>query len=156
MKENVFDKIMNMHIFNNFYTLFIRYKAVFLYLFFGGCSFVLNVGTFFLFYNILHLNEHISNVISWVITIIFVYITNKLWVFESNVYTYKEISLELLKFILGRFFTLVIEDAILFIFVTKLQYKSIVIKIIAQIVVIISNYIISKLVVFKRKQKKSK
>ena len=116
----------------------------------------MNVGTFFLFYNILHLNEHISNVISWVITIIFVYITNKLWVFESNVYTYKEISLELLKFILGRFFTLVIEDAILFIFVTKLQYKSIVIKIIAQIVVIISNYIISKLVVFKRKQKKSK
>ena len=128
--------------------LIIKYKELISYLFFGGCSFLLNVGTFALFNKACHLNEHIANIISWIITIIFVYITNKLWVFESNAKNYKEISLEFLKFVLGRVFTLLLEEAIIFIFITKLQYNSIVIKVIAQIVVIVSNYIISKLLVF--------
>ena len=128
---------------------FVRdYAEIISYLFFGGCSFILCVGTFAVFNKLINLNEHISNIISWIITIIFVYITNKLWVFKSNASTFKENSVEFTKFVLGRIFTLVIEEIILFIFITKLQFGSIIIKVIAQIVVIVTNYIISKLVVF--------
>ena len=125
-------------------------KEIVLYIIFGILAFLVSISTFSLFIDILHLNEHVSNVLSWIITVSFAYITNKKWVFESSVQGYSEVVKEVVSFFGGRIITLIIEEIILFIFITVMHLDSHYVKIAAQIVVIIMNYIISKLWVFKK------
>lgn len=89
----------------------------------------------------------LANVISWIIAVIFAYITNRKYVFESKA---KNIKNEFIKFTSSRITTLLIEMIFMFIFVSLLNLNDKIMKIIAQIVVIILNYVLSKIFVFKR------
>lgn len=91
-----------------------------------------------------------ANVIAWTVTVVFVYVTNKLWVFKVELHTGRELFLQIASFFAGRLGTLALEEAIIFIFITKLKLNTVVIKIVAQIVVIVTNYVISKVVVFRK------
>ena len=95
----------------------------------------------------------ISNVISWVISVLFMYITNKLFVFKSKTNNKSELFKEFLSFVLARVFTLVIETLILYLGSKVLNINDIIVKIIAQVVIIILNYILSKLWIFKKDKK---
>ncbi len=97
----------------------------------------------------IHFSVLIGNIIAWVITVIFAYITNKLFVFESKSFKKEVLKKEIVTFTSARVFTLFIEEAMLGIFVNWLKFNSLLIKLIANIVVIIVNYILSKLVIFK-------
>ena len=103
------------------------------------------------------LELQLSVIISWVAACTFAYITNRLWVFESKS---KEILKEITKFFTSRLVTLGLEMLIMFVFVTALGLNSdiwvIVWTLVAQIVVIVGNYILSKLLVFKNKKKEEK
>ena len=96
------------------------------------------------------LELQIANIISWVIAVLFAYITNRIFVFKSQE---KNIIKELTSFVGSRVSTLLIEMLTMFIFVSLLQFNDKIIKIIAQIIVIIGNYVISKLFVFKKDKK---
>ena len=78
------------------------------------------------------------------------FFTNRIWVFNAPTNGAKEFFAQLISFFGGRVVTLVIEEVILLVFITWLHFPSMVIKIIAQVVVIVLNYVISKLVVFKK------
>lgn len=150
-EKDIFDKIMELsvlRIFNPFYT---KYKEILLYLFFGGLSFIVSISSFAIANVTLGLNEHIANLISWVLAVTFAYVTNRKWVFDSTVTNAKELIKEIVDFYGGRVLTLIIEELVLFVFITKLHFSSVVVKVIAQIVVIILNYVLSKLFVFKDK-----
>lgn len=127
-----------------------KYKQVILYLFFGGLSFLLSMITYYIF--TLCCNVLVANILSWVIVVAFSYITNEKFVFtgdkDSRKITFRKIS----QFYMGRLFTLGIEEIILYLFILVLGLNDILIKIIAQMVVIILNYIISKFVIFKKKE----
>lgn len=99
----------------------------------------------------MHFGVLIGNIIAWVITVIFAYITNKLFVFESKSFKKEVLKNEIITFTSARIFTLLIEEAMLGIFVNWLKFDSLLIKLIANIVVIVVNYILSKLVIFKNK-----
>ena len=89
----------------------------------------------------------IAQVISWIMAVLFAYFTNKIYVFKkNNKFSFKEI----LSFFSSRITTLLIEMLIMYIFVSKLNFNDKILKIIAQIVVIILNYIFSKFFVFKK------
>ena len=94
-----------------------------------------------------------ANIASWILAVAFAYVTNRTWVFESSTDRGSNLIKEITGFVGGRIATLVIEELILFIFITGLEMNSILIKIVAQVVVIALNYVISKLVVFKPKSK---
>lgn len=130
--------------------LYLKYKEVINYLFFGGCTFLVSIITFYIFNKILLLNEHVANVISWILAVSFAYITNKLYVFDSKTNNNKELLKEIGSFISARILTLVIEEIILFIGINMLKLDAMFIKILAQIIVIASNYILSKLFIFKK------
>ena len=130
--------------------LYLKYKEVINYLFFGGCTFLVSIITFYIFNKILLLNEHVANVISWILAVSFAYITNKLCVFYSKTNNNKELLKEIGSFISARILTLVIEEIILFIGINMLKLDAMFIKILAQIIVIASNYILSKLFIFKK------
>lgn len=147
--KDIFDRIMSLPVFNIFERFYKKYKEVVLYLFFGGLAFIVSISTFALFNEVCGMNELIANVQSWIITVTFAFFTNRLWVFESSVETLKAFMKQMMDFFEARIVTLVIEEAILLIFITLLDFNSMVIKIIAQIVVIVLNYVISKFWVFK-------
>ena len=63
-----------------------------------------------------------------------------------------ELFIEAFHFFTGRLFTLIVEEAILLIFISELHFNSIVVKVVAQVVVVVLNYIISKLIVFREKE----
>ena len=100
------------------------------------------------------MNELVANVFSWVIAVLFAYITNRTWVFEQVSPDTAGIVRELGKFLSGRIATLVVEEGILLVFITWLGFDSMVIKVAGQIVVIALNYVISKLFVFREAGKK--
>ena len=96
----------------------------------------------------------VANVISWIVSVIFAYITNRKYVFKSeNTNKIKEAS----SFIFSRILTLALDMAIMFVGVSVLAYSDKFVKIFSQIVIIVLNYIIGKFLVFrKRKEKKIK
>lgn len=151
-KADIFDRIMGMRIFKFAYPFYKKHKSVLLYLLFGGLSFFLNIGLFIVI-NKTGLHELINNIICWVVCVIFQFVTNRIWVFNAKTDTFSKFVLQLLNFFAGRLFTLFMEEAILFVFIEICQLNTLLVKIVGQIVVIILNYIISKLFVFKRQDK---
>lgn len=122
------------------------------YLFWGFAAFVLGTGLFYLFANPMGLYEQIANVLSWIICVIFAYVTNRTFVFKSKVKGCKNIIVECKDFMAARILTLVMENAILFVMIDLLLIHNMIAKIVGQIVVIVSNYFLSKLWIFKKKK----
>lgn len=150
--KDIFDKLMELPILCIFDPFYKKHKEMLLYLFFGGLSFIVSIGTYALFNVMFSINELIANILSWVITVMFAFLTNRVWVFNSPTKSTNEFIRQLFAFYGGRIVTLIIEEMILFIFITWLNFSSMIVKIIAQIIVIILNYIISKLVIFKKER----
>lgn len=133
--------------------LFYKYKSQILYLFFGGLSTLLNIIIFFVLNTLFKIEYQISNVIAWIIVVIFAYITNKIWVFESKTTSKKDLLRETISFMSARVITLVIEFILLYLFIEKLFILEILAKIIINVIVIVLNYIFSKLFIFNNKKK---
>ena len=132
--------------------LFIEYKEIILYLVFGVLTTVVSLVTYYIL-TITILNPkdafelQLANIISWVLSVLFAYITNRKYVFESRS---NKILKEATSFMGGRIFTLLLDMAIMFIFVTVMHFNDKLFKLLSQIIVIAVNYIISKLFVFKK------
>jgi len=131
--------------------LWVKYKEYILYLVFGGLTTLVNYIVYIPLTVVFHVPELIANVIAWIVAVIFAYITNRIWVFESKTSGFKNIIIEFLKFALGRVVSLGIEEAIIGIFVTWLGFNGVVVKIIASIVTIILNYVFGKFFRLKKK-----
>ena len=149
MKEDIFDKIMSLPVLNMFNPFYKKNKEILLYLFFGGLSFIVSVATYALFNVPMKMDALIANVLSWIITVMFAFLTNRVWVFASPTDNIKDFMKQMLSFYSGRIITLVIEEAILLVFINMLGFGSLLVKIVAQVVVILLNYVISKLFIFK-------
>lgn len=148
--KNIFDWIIDLPFLRWFKPIYIKYREMLLYLFFGGLSFVVSIATYALFNIELRFNELIANIFSWIITVMFAFLTNRVWVFQTPTKGKTEFVKQMLAFYSGRVVTLIIEEVILLIFITLLGFNSMFVKIVAQIVVILLNYIISKLFIFKK------
>ena len=146
---DLFDRLFSCRMLKPLWPFWTRHREVLLYLLFGGLTTVVSIGSFWLCNDVLLLNEHIANTVSWILAVLFAFITNRLWVFQAATNGFGEFVKQLLRFYGGRLATFGVEELILLIFVTWLQFGGLVIKIAAQIVVIFLNYVVSKLFVFK-------
>lgn len=133
--------------FNKLFDLYKKYKEIINYLIFGGLTTLISIVTYALFAKVFNIDYLISNVLSWIIAVLFAYITNKIFVFESK--SKKNIK-EITSFFFFRIVSLIMEMIILYVFVDMLHIDDLVTKIIAQVIVIISNYVFSKVFVFKK------
>ena len=129
-----------------------KYREGITYLISGGIATFLNIGVFALLTYMFKINYGISNIIAIIVSIIFQYISNKFIVFESNRNTFKENVKEFVSFISCRVITMIMDQAMMTIGVEKLGINELVMKVIVNIIVIIVNYIFSKLIVFKKKE----
>ena len=148
-REDVFDKIMRLPLFKKIEPFYKRHKEVLLYLFFGGVVTVVSIGSYQLAWAVFGIDALISNVISWILAVLTAYITSRIWVFRSTADTRGAVIKEIINFFGGRAATLAIEELIILVFVTWLQFNSLAVKLAAQVIVVLLNYVFSKLWIFK-------
>lgn len=132
--------------------LYIKYKELILYVFFGGLTTLCNIVSYYIFAHMFFLNEIASTILAFIISVLFAFFTNSRYVFMSKAKGFKQVSNELVKFFGARLFSGGLDVLIMYIFVTLLMFNDIVIKILSNIIVIILNYLFSKLFVFKTKK----
>ncbi|WP_353989819.1 GtrA family protein [Pediococcus argentinicus] len=130
-------------------NLFNKYKSVISYLFWGVITTLVNIISYIIFDRVFHVNYQVSTVIAWFLSVLTAYVTNKLWVFNSKTETTSELLSEMTKFFTMRVATLLIEMFIMWIGVSLLKWDSILVKIIDNVVVVVSNYFFSKILVFR-------
>lgn len=131
--------------------LFKKYKEVILYLIFGGLTTLVNIGVYYLCDTILHWGTIASTIIAWFLSVIFAFITNKIFVFESKEISAKKLFFETVSFFACRGFSGLLDLAIMWTTVDLLHWNGLLMKIISNIFVIIINYVFSKWIIFRKK-----
>ena len=124
-------------------------KEIILYLIFGVLTTIVNLIAYYLFSNIININYLISNAIAWIISVVFAYITNKFFVFNSSYINKDVIIEEFIKFMNCRLISGLSEVVLLFLFVDLLLMNDIVAKLIIGVLVALINFIFSKVFIFK-------
>lgn len=120
------------------------------YLFFGVLTTAVNYIVYLPCYNVLGLTGSLSNAIAWVGAVIFAYLTNKPFVFQSHDWSAKTVIPELTKFVGCRIGSGMLETAIIFLTVDVLSWNGNVMKLATSVLVVVLNYIGSKLLVFRK------
>lgn len=127
-----------------------KYWDIISYLFFGVLTTVVNYVVYLPCYNLLGLSAAVSNTIAWVFAVAFAYLTNKPFVFKSHDWSMKTVLPELAKFVACRIGSGVMETAILLVCVDWLGWDGNAMKLITSVLVVVVNYVGSKLLVFRK------
>ena len=147
-------------------TLFIKYKELVTYIIFGILTTLVNFFAFWLFTKIFGEDLYLlNNAIAWVAGVVFAYVTNKLFVFDSKSWNLKLIAKEITGFLGARIFSFLVEEGGMFLFITVLGLgeKSLellgititgqfIVKILLAVIVVVLNYIFSKFFIFKKQE----
>ena len=140
-------------------SLLTRYREPLLYLIFGALTTLVDWAVSFTLYRIWGeaieqtvFLIHAANVLAWAAAVLFAYVTNRLWVFQSPRRGLWPILAEFFGFAGGRVLTLLLQEGIFFVFFDLLALNEYAIKLVAAVLVVVLNYIISKLLVFRKKR----
>ena len=128
-----------------------KYRDILSYLFFGVLTTVVNYLIYLPIFNLCGLSAAVSNMIAWVGAVAFAFLTNKPFVFHSHDWSAKTVIPELTKFVSCRLASGVLETGILLLTVDFLHWNGNLWKLVTQVLVIIINYVGSKLLVFRKK-----
>ena len=131
-------------------SLLKAHKEVVTYLIFGVLTTLVNYAVYLPLYNWAHCSAALSNVMAWIVAVGFAFLTNKPFVFASHDWRAKTVMPELAKFVGCRIGSGLAETAIIFITVDFLHWNGNLWKLLTSILVVILNYIASKLLVFKK------
>lgn len=133
--------------FHKISQLYQKHKEVILYLIFGGLTTVVNWVVFFplFYYTPLSSYGTVCNAIAWVAAVIFAFLTNKPFVFESHDWSWKVLFPELTGFVGCRIFSFLLESVFILVTIDYLHWNGITMKILISVIVVIVNYIGSKL-----------
>lgn len=132
------------------FKLYKKYEEIINYLIFGVLTTIVSLISYFIFSKIFNINYLISNIISWILSVLFAFITNKLYVFKSKEKNKNKVVKELINFFSSRIFTFLIDMFLMYMLVSVLIIDDMISKLVTQIVVIVLNYVLSKLYVFKK------
>lgn len=149
--KDIFDRIMGLPLLRIFEPFYKKNKSILMYLFFGALTTAVSIGVFFAVGTAMGLNEHIANSVSWIAAVTFAFFTNRTWVFDGKTNSTREFFAQARDFYGGRLFTYFVEEIIILVFVTILNLNQNVIKTVAQIIILVLNYVISKAFVFRKK-----
>ena len=128
-----------------------KYKSFLMYGIFGVLTTIVNLVVYNLCYYKAGINNTVSNVIAWILAVAFAYITNKLWVFESKSWKMSVLRREVTAFVSCRLATGIMDILIMYICVDILGWHAMLMKLSSNVLVIILNYIFSKLIIFKKR-----
>lgn len=131
-------------------NLFNKYRTPVLYLFFGGVTTLVNIAAYYLVARIFGIDPIPATLIAWLISVLAAYLTNRKWVFDSHAASARDVLRELSAFLGARVFTGLLDLGMMYLFVKKLYFDDMLIKIVSNVIVIVLNYVFSKFLIFKR------
>lgn len=146
--------------------LITEYREQIVYVFFGVLTTAVNLIVFHLSERALGENRYlVSNIVAWLCSVAFAYITNKIWVFKSKAWSKRVLLKEIPTFVSARVFSFVVEEVGLYLLVDCLSmkelafdifgfeiYGSMIAKVILAVIVVILNYVFSKFIVFGKRE----
>ena len=127
--------------------------AVFWYVFFGGLTTLVNI---VVFGGLTHFSVswQLANFFAWLLSVLFAFVTNKLWVFHSHTASFMALLWEFAKFIFARVVSLGIDYTCMFIAISGLHMSELWAKLVTQVVIVVANYVFSKVFIFKTDDQK--
>ncbi|KRK36604.1 GtrA family protein [Levilactobacillus parabrevis] len=130
--------------------LYDKYKSVIAYLFFGGLTTLVNLVVFFVTATMWGWNYQIATAMAWFVSVLFAYVTNRVWVFHSHFTTFEALWREIITFFSVRAATLIMDEGIMWIGVSLLSQNEMLTKLVDQVIVVLANYFFSKWFVFRK------
>lgn len=128
---------------------FEKIKEPFLYVFFGAVGTVVNILIFVLLSEKCNVQYMVANIVAWFFSVAFAFVTNKFWVFKSKSWISSIWIKECIQFIFARIATCVFDIGYMFVAISILNWNKTLSKIIANAIVIIANYALSRFFIFK-------
>lgn len=132
--------------------LYLKFQEQILYVIFGLLTTAVNFLVYTLFTRLVGTEVMYATIIAWIISVVFAFVTNKLYVFKSIKKDKNTILKEIGSFFAARILSVILELVIMYVFVEIMHYNDMLIKIIANIIVIVVNYVLSKFWVFKKQK----
>lgn len=129
-------------------NLYQRYREVIDYTIFGGLTTLVNIVAFYFFDTVLGWPYLIANAIAIILSILFAYVTNKLFVFKSDTADFRETALEFFRFIGFRLLSGVADMLAMWVLVDLITMDTNIAKFLTQFIVVVLNYIFSKFFIF--------
>ncbi|HFL2405591.1 TPA: GtrA family protein [Clostridioides difficile] len=129
-----------------------KHRETILYLFFGAFTTLVNIVSYLFFTRVILFNFMVANALAWILAVLFAYVTNKFFVFESKRIEIKFLFKEFLSFVSFRLLSGVVEMLIMYVMIDLLFVNDVIVKIFTNIVVIVLNYLFSKMIIFKNKK----
>ena len=127
-----------------------KHYDILVYLVFGVLTTVVNYVIYLPCYNLLHFSAAVSNLLAWVVAVAFAYVTNKPFVFRSHDWSAQTVVPELTRFVGSRIASGGLETLLIFLTVDCLGWNGNLMKLVTSVLVVILNYIASKLLVFRK------
>lgn len=131
--------------------MILKYKSILAYMFFGVCTTAVNLIIYFLCARVMNFSTIFSTVVAWFIAVIFAFVTNKAWVFESKSWKREIIGKELTSFFACRIATGILDVVVMMVTVDILLMNDVIMKVFSNVLVILINYIASKLIIFRKR-----
>lgn len=134
-------------------VLWNKYKEIINYLIFGVLTTLVNYISYLILAKACNVDYMVSTVIAQIISILFAYVTNKLFVFQTKGLSKKEFFKEMFSFFGFRILSLFLDMGFMYIFVDVLHLNDVIMKLVSNVLIVIANYIFSKVFIFKKKTK---
>ena len=141
---------------DNLKDLFYKYKELILYVFFGGLTTLVNWGGYWLLADLFHVPYLWATAIAQIVSILFAYVTNRIWVFESKAKGVAAVFWEMVRFFGCRGASFVLDLLCMRVGVGALHINDKVMKLLSNVIVIIVNYVFNKVFVFRKPPEKQK
>jgi len=132
------------------FSLYKKYEEIINYLIVGGLTTLVSLVSFYALIRVLNVNYLYANIISWIIAVTFAYFTNKIFVFKSKRDRFSDNLKEMGTFFSSRIFSLLVDYALMILFIELFNIDEVISKLIVQIIIVIINYILSKNIIFKK------
>ncbi|MBQ6376505.1 MAG: GtrA family protein [Lachnospiraceae bacterium] len=129
--------------------LFVQYNGLILYGIFGVLTTVVNIVSYYLLAHLLRVPVVISTALAWCVSVLFAYFTNRKWVFHSTADGRRAVLKEMAAFFACRLGTGVLDLGIMYVFADQLQFHDVAVKAVSNILVIVLNYVFSKVLIFR-------
>lgn len=140
---------------NKIRELLEKYWELISYAFWGVMTTLVNYVVYFICTKAIGIDYLIANLIAWFVAVVFAFWVNKVYVFRSYQKDAKTMVREFGTFVSARILSGILETGMLALFVEAMHFNDSVIKIIASVLVVIINYVLSKLIIFKKQEEKA-
>jgi putative flippase GtrA len=130
---------------------YVKFREIFSYLFFGALTTAVNILSYYVLTHFLQVYYLTANAAAWILSVSFAYVTNKIFVFNSKSMRIKDILREAAAFFGCRLFSGFVDISFMYVFVDIFKLGDVGVKLADNIVVIVLNYLFSKLVIFSKK-----